>query len=310
LSIHRGEQTAYIAQKGRPLFAADTLISEAKSSARIGFADGSFITLGTYTKLVLDKSVYDPSQRQRESFIKLLFGKARFIVKSLVDFRRSKYEVRTPTAVVGVRGSDFAVCVSRINPLNTTLVTGPDTTVLFAGDAGPAQIIGPMQAAAAPAGGAATTGMGVSAYPPQVFGLGVAPPGAAGGMSKAAYWGIAGGLAVGAGAAAVIANDGDDSTALTVTAEPPSGTQINGTETLDVVFTFSKPINRISQNNFIATPADWTVGTPIIQDATTVIVTFIPPTAGPAGLTVELVDITATDGSALQGQTSLSYPLI
>jgi hypothetical protein len=211
---------------------------------------------------------------------------------------------------VGVRGSDFAVCVSYVNPLNTTLVTGPDTTVLFAGDVGPAQVVGPMQAAAAPAGAAATPGLGVSAYPPPMFGAGGPPPGAGsaagGGLSQGAYWGIAGGLAVGAGVLAA-GDDDDDSTALTVTADPPAGTNTGG-EGLDIRFTFSKPINTVNQDNFNVTPVSmWNLGTPLIQDATTVIVPVFPISAGGA-FTIQVVNITATDGSILEGQTSFTYP--
>jgi hypothetical protein len=39
-------------------------------------------------------------------------GKARFWVKKLTDFQRSVFKVKTPTAVCGVRGSDFVAIVT------------------------------------------------------------------------------------------------------------------------------------------------------------------------------------------------------
>jgi hypothetical protein len=39
-------------------------------------------------------------------------GKARFWVKKFTDFQRSVFEVKTPTAICGVRGSDFIAMVT------------------------------------------------------------------------------------------------------------------------------------------------------------------------------------------------------
>ncbi len=129
LTIHRDEKTAYILKKGNKLYTSDTLISEEQSKAQAELKDGSFITLGPYTKMVFDKSIYDPSKPTRNSLLNLLFGKARFIVTKLANFRNSRFNVKTPTAVAGVRGSDFAICVAPGSPLTTTLMTGESTTV-------------------------------------------------------------------------------------------------------------------------------------------------------------------------------------
>jgi len=73
LTIHRDEKTAYILKKGNKLYTYDTLISEEQSKAQAKLNDGSFITLGPYTKLVFDKSVYDPSKPARNSLLSLLY---------------------------------------------------------------------------------------------------------------------------------------------------------------------------------------------------------------------------------------------
>ncbi|MFC1820225.1 hypothetical protein ACFLZG_03955 [Thermodesulfobacteriota bacterium] len=56
----------------------------------------------------------------------MALGKARFLVKKLRDYRRSEFKVKTPTAVVGVRGSDFVV----IATLTDTEVTSLEDTKL------------------------------------------------------------------------------------------------------------------------------------------------------------------------------------
>ncbi len=164
LTIHRDEKTAYILKKGNKLYTSDTLISEEQSKAQAELNDGSFITLGPYTKMVFDKSIYDPSKPTRNSLLNLLFGKARFIVTKLANFRNSRFNVKTPTAVAGVRGSDFAICVAPGSPLTTTLMTGESTTVTFAGNTGPTQLVGPMSASSATQGMAATASLPISTY--------------------------------------------------------------------------------------------------------------------------------------------------
>jgi hypothetical protein len=88
--------------------------------------DGSILTLGSRTKLVIDRSVYNVKKKSRFSFFRLALGKARFWAKKLMDFKHSRFKVRTPTAVVGVRGSDFII---KTTP-TLTEVTALEETVL------------------------------------------------------------------------------------------------------------------------------------------------------------------------------------
>ena len=71
--------------------------------------DGSILSLASETKLALNKSVYDKKKKSRSSFLNMAFGKARFLVVKLVNFKRSEFKVKTPTAVCGVRGSDYVI---------------------------------------------------------------------------------------------------------------------------------------------------------------------------------------------------------
>ncbi|MCG6878039.1 MAG: FecR family protein [Deltaproteobacteria bacterium] len=175
--IHKGQNEAYTIKNGHPLFMGDTLISGERSSLNAKMADKSLFALAPGSKLVLDQQDYDAGKEERASTVSLLFGRARFIVTKL---KKSKYQVRTPTAVLGVRGSDFALAVTpnetklsfleRIlasfhlmrkahaagfGVLLTTLVTGPGTTAGFAGMIGATQVVGPASICAATSGTAA-----------------------------------------------------------------------------------------------------------------------------------------------------------
>ena len=185
--VHKGETAAYQLKKDLPLYSGDILVAMGRSRLNAKMQDKSVFALSPSTKLVIDEAVYDPAKDERKSLISLLFGRARFIVAKLKG--KSSYSIKTPTAVAGVRGSDFALSVtpqkermssnkntllSRIHfvkeahaqiglSLLTAVVTGPGTTVSFAGAMGVAQTVGPVSVSAAAAGGAASAAAAVGA---------------------------------------------------------------------------------------------------------------------------------------------------
>jgi len=295
LTIHRNEKTAYILKKGNSLYTRDTLISGEQSKAQAKLNDGSFITIGPYSKILFDKSVFDPSKPTRNSLLNLLFGKARFIVTKLANFRNSQFRVKTPTAVAGVRGSDFAISVAPGSPLTTTIMTGQETTVTFAGNTGPAQLIGPMSASSATQGMAATASLPISNYFTTPFILS--------GASKIPYlYYVAGGVAAG-GTILLLDDSGSDSVPV-----PPSVTSFSPPEltTTGGPFTFSFSSNMtqvVAASNFVLSggsfvSANWVNGY-------TVQVTILAPS--PGLYTITLVNHTSIDGQPLAGQVVFTY---
>ena len=122
--MHKDMLRGYWAKKDLPLFKRDIIVTQEKGRIRFEMNDGSILTLGSRTKLVIDRSVYDVKKKSRFSFFRLALGKARFWAKKLMDFRHSRFKVRTPTAVVGVRGSDFIV---KTTPTLTEVTALEDT---------------------------------------------------------------------------------------------------------------------------------------------------------------------------------------
>ena len=308
LTIHRDEKTAYILKKGNTLYTSDTLISEEQSKAQAELNDGSFITLGPYTKMVFDKSVYDPSKPTRNSLLNLLFGKARFIVTKLANFRDSRFNVKTPTAIAGVRGSDFAISVAPGSPLTTTLMTGEGTTVTFAGNTGPTQLVGPMSASSATQGMAATVSLPISNYFTTPFVLS--------GASNFPYWYyVAGGVAAG-GAAALLDDSGSDSDPgppVVTGVNPLEGTSIPGMVNTTITFNFSSNMTQagITESNFVIASLDvWSVVAASLSwpNTQTVQVDVTNPQSIPTdGFTITLSGFTDTVGTPLGGQTSFAY---
>ena len=161
------------------------------SSLQAELIDKSSFSLAAYSNMVPGKAVYDSDQTSRDTFLSLVFGKARFLATKLMGGQDEDFKVKTPTAFIGVSGSDFALSVAPVKDLTasaktnwfaellsvkkahaaeapgdalaTTVVTGDETSVNFSGDVGPAQVVGPNSASRAIAGMAALVPVVVAA---------------------------------------------------------------------------------------------------------------------------------------------------
>jgi len=122
--IHDDGQQGYWLKPEMSLYKNDTLVTLEGGRLRYTMNDGSVMTMASETRLVLSRAVLDPETRT--SFTKLDEGKARFYVKKLAKLKKSEFKVKTPTAVVGVRGSDFILVASA----TATQVTTLDDTLL------------------------------------------------------------------------------------------------------------------------------------------------------------------------------------
>jgi hypothetical protein len=90
------------------------LITEHDSGVTILLADKSALALTGRSKMLLDRSFYhvDSRTEKRNTKLQLLFGKVRSFVSRITG--DSDYTITTPTAVAGVRGTDFALVVGPV----------------------------------------------------------------------------------------------------------------------------------------------------------------------------------------------------
>jgi hypothetical protein len=95
------------ASVGTPVFVGDRLRTAPGDAAKIVLRDDSVLELGPDTELVLNTQVFDPAAHRVESLIRLAKGKMRAWVSEYYHEPRAHYEVETPTAIVGVRGTEF-----------------------------------------------------------------------------------------------------------------------------------------------------------------------------------------------------------
>lgn len=93
----------FAANLGTPIQRSDALRTGPGGRLRIVFEDDSVISLAESSELVVDEGVYDGGSRVR-SVMDLVRGKVRALVS---EYGGGAFELGTPTAVAGVRGTDF-----------------------------------------------------------------------------------------------------------------------------------------------------------------------------------------------------------
>jgi len=107
--MHADEKVGYRIANGLALFEGDTVVTLKDAFASIQMNDGSQFSLSSDTRIVISQSIFDENRKERSALIGMGLGKVRFFIKNLAGFKRSEFKVKTRTAILGVRGSDFIV---------------------------------------------------------------------------------------------------------------------------------------------------------------------------------------------------------
>lgn len=97
-----------ILQRGSAVYPGDTLVTNAKSTAQIRFADGSVMALSANTRMKIDQYHYDPSNPKTDtSVLSFIKGGFRALTGALGKRNPEAYTIETPVSVIGVRGTNF-----------------------------------------------------------------------------------------------------------------------------------------------------------------------------------------------------------
>ena len=93
------------------VLAMDTLETK-KGEMKVLFEDQTVLTLGENSKVIITEQIYKPRQGIRKSIFDILKGKIRTVVERIPNQKESDVQLRTPSAVAGIRGTDVGVIVS------------------------------------------------------------------------------------------------------------------------------------------------------------------------------------------------------
>ena len=94
----------------------------------IEFLDESVVKLTEHSKLVIDEFIYDPDPSKSKLALNMASGTARFITGGLGLINKENISIKTPTASIGIRGTDFTATVDELGRSLIILLPNADGT--------------------------------------------------------------------------------------------------------------------------------------------------------------------------------------
>ena len=105
----------------------DTAVT-ANGKMRIDFVDDTRVDLTDHSRLLIDEFVYDPANDIGSISLKASLGTVRYASGQIAKRYQQNVKIRTPSATIGVRGTDFIMLVDEIGGTMVTLLPSCDTT--------------------------------------------------------------------------------------------------------------------------------------------------------------------------------------
>lgn len=106
-------------ERGEAVYRGDWIETEKKARAKIVLHDETELVVGPGSRIHLDEFVYEPGRGSGKVLLEMGVGLLRFTSGVLEP---ESYEVKTPVASIGVRGTIFDVIVSAIDFATTVIV--------------------------------------------------------------------------------------------------------------------------------------------------------------------------------------------
>lgn len=98
----------------------------------IRFEDDSTVKLTEHSKLIIDEYIYDPNPSKSKLALKFASGTARFVTGKLASIDKENIFIKTPTADISIRGTDFTATVDELG--RSLIILLPDENGLPSGE--------------------------------------------------------------------------------------------------------------------------------------------------------------------------------
>jgi len=108
------------------IFSYDT-IKTGKGKVAIEFIDETRVDVTQHSKLIIDEFVYDPNTKTGSLSLKSVLGTVRYASGQIAKTSPTSVQIKTPTATIGVRGTDFTMTVDEIGSSTIILLPSCDT---------------------------------------------------------------------------------------------------------------------------------------------------------------------------------------
>ena len=118
-----GEELAV--DQGTGVESYDT-VKTANGRTAIQFVDNTRVDVTEHSKLLIDEFVYDPNTKTGALSIKAALGTVRYASGQIAKNSRQNIKIKTPTATIAVRGTDFSMSVDEFG--QSTVILLPSCT--------------------------------------------------------------------------------------------------------------------------------------------------------------------------------------
>ena len=94
---------------------------------RIDFIDDTRVDITQHSKLIIDEFVFDPANDIGSLSLKASLGTVRYASGQIAKKYKQNVKIRTPSATIGVRGTDFVMVVDEVGGSLITLLPSCDS---------------------------------------------------------------------------------------------------------------------------------------------------------------------------------------
>ena len=101
------------ARIGEKVYPKDIVITGKDARAKIVMVDNNEINVSPESQIEIQHYEFDPKAGKKEVLLNVIYGKVRAKVEQKYDGKSSKFQVKTPAALAGVRGTDFMTSYNR-----------------------------------------------------------------------------------------------------------------------------------------------------------------------------------------------------
>ena len=109
---------------GVPVLAGDEIQTGKRGFVRLLFNDDSVITIGADSRFAVTSFSFDQTASSRKGLFQLFIGKMKVVTKKMNNWQQNIFEVKTPSAIAGVRGTSFLVTVTEEGYTAVLTLTG------------------------------------------------------------------------------------------------------------------------------------------------------------------------------------------
>jgi len=124
--IERNDGEDVKAEEELDIFSYNT-VKTGKGKVAIGFIDDTRVDVTEHSKLIIDEFVYDPKTKTGSLSLKAALGTIRYASGQIAKTSPTNVQIKTPTATIGVRGTDFTMTVDELGGSTIILLPSCDT---------------------------------------------------------------------------------------------------------------------------------------------------------------------------------------